>query len=750
MYWRSRQGFMFMLALFRLVSILGLTIRFETQSHNPGGIAFTWIGIPYAIFAIILVFFVYLHSNYAQIDKPGFNALVILVDVIALNAFLFESGNHTSEIYLLLLLPLIHTSHYLSRRQSVYVSTMIVISYGFTLIWMKDIWTFKEIISANIHWTWLSRSFFLLCATWVYRIQANFPHVNETRIVSPEKARARLEEMLVAFKQSVQYDTISIQILYRDRLQIVACNGFPNQQEIYPIEFPANDPRYPNYQVIKTRKRCISDPEHFPSFKEPRYHAAHIQTWLGVPLISPTTGECFGLISIDSAKKNSYNQLDSARAAWFAMKISAFLIEAALGPASLTQATKRENLLAMLKDWAEFFRPKNTVHWDDDLHAATELAQLGTKIFHVEDCSIYFLRHKFNGDGEKMRVLHLIASTAIPREVFDQNESPVTGHHGDGLTGLAVNRNRTINFGAEQIQDSPYRSKFIGHLPYLFSKRSRQIMIVPLKDSRGKATGAIKLENRLSWPSESPFLLVEQHIFEVFASMVSLMIENIRLRNFANRQSQNVHSLRSIIHAYALSPLDGLIQLADADNAGDLDSETSVLRNIRNTVNYTKIGLDSMLVETAENLLLEKEGIVPAIYEFVESLKSMTYLNTAARRINFKVQGTREDLPLRARVGFYNIARESILNMVRHSGIENMENGYCKLAFYKSNRSFHLLIEDNGIGFDPDQKLRDSHSFGLRDMLFQREAIRKQCSHADMTVESDIKNGTRIHVWATP
>jgi hypothetical protein len=362
--------------------------------------------------------------------------------------------------------------------------------------------------------------------------------------------------MLKNFKQSVSYDTISVQILYRDRLQIVACNGFANQSEIYQIEFPSNDPRYPNHLVMKTRKRQILDPDNFPSFKEPRYHANHIQTWLGVPLISPTTGECFGLVSVDSAGKHNYNWWHAILATWFAMKVSAFLVEVALGPAALTQATKREDLLNMLKAWAELFRPKITSDWEDDLQASYELIRFGEKIFHVEDCSIYFLRHKFNEESEKIRVLHLVASSAIPSEIFSMNESQVTGHHGDGLTGLAVNRNRTINYGAEQIERSPYRSTFTAHLPYLFSKRSRQIMIVPLRDSRGKAIGAIKLENRLGWPSENPFFPVEQHIFEVFAAMVSLMLENIRLRNFANRQSQSVHNLRSIIHNYALRPID--------------------------------------------------------------------------------------------------------------------------------------------------------------------------------------------------
>jgi signal transduction histidine kinase len=180
-----------------------------------------------------------------------------------------------------------------------------------------------------------------------------------------------------------------------------------------------------------------------------------------------------------------------------------------------------------------------------------------------------------------------------------------------------------------------------------------------------------------------------------------------------------------------------------------LSAQLMTLKSVRNTVSYTKIGLDSILAETAENLLLEKEGLIPAIHQFVESLKDMMQLNDAAERIIFNVQDVRENLPFRVRVGFYNIAREGILNMVRHSGIEKLKEGHCKMSFYESNGTYHLLIEDNGIGFSPETKLRQSHSFGLRDMYFQKDVIRRHCTNADIQIDSAPQNGTRIHIWAT-
>jgi hypothetical protein len=742
MYWRSRQGFMFMLALFRLLCIGAVIFRFELEG-SLRVLIFSWFGILYLILSVVLLFIVFFHPRYIKIDSLWVYGGIVLADIVAINGCLYLSGNYTSEIFLLLLLPLILVAYYFPRGVSVLLSLGIICSYIITLALIQNVTSLEELVASKIIFLWISRSLFLLSAAWVYRIQGNFPRINETRIISPEKARNKLEGMLEDFQHSV------VQMLYRDRLQIVACRGFSNFKEIYQIEFPASDTRYPNHLVMRSKHRQVADPQRFPSFREARYHAEHIRSWLGVPLISPTTGECFGMISIDSTIPNAFGRWAGLRATWFAMQVSTYLVEVALGPAALTQATKRDDLLDTLKIWAEQFRPKNTVDWEDDLHAARELVRCGKDIFHVEDCSVFFLRHKYNAEGERIRVLHLVASSAIPAEIYGRNEIKVTGHHGHGLTGMSVNRNRTINYGADQIERSPFRGGFKDHLQYLFSKRSRQTLIVPLRDSRGKPIGAIKIENRIGWPTENPFFPVEQHIFEVFAAMSGLMIENIRLRNFANRQAQSVHNLRAIIHRYALSPIDEVLPVGPIKNSQVVSMDAQVLRSVRTTVNYTKMGLDSILTDTVENLLLETEGLIPAIRQFVEALKAMMPQNDACSRIIFDIQDVRDNLPFRVRVGFYNVARESIINMARHSGIQIRTDGYCKLSFHQVDGTYHLSVEDNGIGFSVGRQLKHSHSFGLRDMDYQKEAIRKHCKDADIQIDSASRTGTRIHLWAT-
>jgi hypothetical protein len=747
--WRSRQGFMTLMSLFRVLGVAAIAVRFLVANPTEWGFGVWSVWSLYLLFSLGITLIVVFLPRYSKVENLYFYVACVAMDLTAVCFFLVLSADPGSELYLLLLLPLIVTAHYLQRIPGLLASLFIAACYFFVLRYMTSLPALRDLTSLqDLLLIWGPRSAFLLSATWIYRVQGNFPRINETRIISPSKARANLETSLREFKFSVDYDTISVQLLYRGRLQIIACEGFANKKEIYQIEFPAQDKRYPNQLVINKQSPVIANPADFPSFKEAQYFADHVRTWLGVPLISPTTGECFGMLSIDSCRPNAYTRWDAQRAAWFAKRTSSFLIEAALGPAALTMITKREDLLDLLKVWSLQI-PKNTSRWNDDLQAAREIVAIGQKVFNVEDCSIFFLRHIVGLNGGQEQVLHLVASSTIPERTFRTYESKVTGREGSGLTGLAVHRLRTLNYGASQIQRSPYRGTYTGHLSYLFSKRSRQILVVPLLDSKGNATGAIKLENRLGTGSESPFSPVDENMFEVFASMVSLMLENIRQRNFINRLTQNVHNLRAILHPSAIRPIDEMLAL-QADQPDELCRvEPRSLRDLRNTVVYTEVVLDGILAESVENLVLENEGLVPAIRFYIDTLKSMPPFSETCDRISLELQNNlRDNLPFQVRVAFYNIAREAVLNMVRHANLLDKPGGYGSLTFSWIGNTFHMTIQDNGTGIPPHAQGNSSHRFGLKDMQFQVETIRnltkKDCG---LKIDSQPDQGTRIHVW---
>jgi two-component sensor histidine kinase len=742
--WRSRQGFMILLSLLRIIVASAILFRF---SHSD-----TIEFIPMVAGAVYLIisagiFIKFLFTYHSKITNQYAYWGFIFFDLVTICTFYFLTNDAYSDMYLLLLLPLITTAHYLPRFSSVVMSALIIVSYYFTLSVISGQ---GILFTGDLLLIWVMRSAFLLSATWIYRVQGNFPRINETRVTSPSKARAQLESMLREFKISVPYDSISVQLLYRGRFQIIACDGFKNPKDIYKIEFPVDDLRYPNHRVIDKQSPEIVNPDDYPSFKEPQYFAKHIKTWLGIPLISPTNGECFGMISIDSSQTDAFKRKHTFRASWFAKRVSSFLMEAALSPAAMSMITRRENILNMLKDWSNLM-PTNTSEWDDDLQASRDIVVSGSKIFNVEDCSIYFLRTKIDSRGKQEKVLHLIASSALPEYSFREYEGKVTGREGDGLTGYTVHRMRTLNYGASQIQRSPYRSTYSEHLSYLFSKRSRQVLIVPLVDSKGNATGAIKLENHLGGGSDRPFSPIEQNVFEVFAEMVSLMLENIHQRNFLNRITQSVHNLRAILHPAAIKPIEEIFDNQEHQTSGFYNVSGKTLHDVHGTINYSKIVLDEILAESAEHLILEQQGLIPAVQHYLSTLKNMLQFSEACECISLDSHNNIPDeLPFQMRVAFYNIAREAVLNMVRHAGLDKRPGGHGSLTFSQIKDIFHMTIQDNGVGIPPEKQIKSSHHFGLHDMEFQFETIRHLTKGGcDMKIESQPDNGTRIHVWAS-
>lgn len=78
------------------------------------------------------------------------------------------------------------------------------------------------------------------------------------------------------------------------------------------------------------------------------------------------------------------------------------------------------------------------------------------------------------------------------------------------------------------------------------------------------------------------------------------------------------------------------------------------------------------------------------------------------------------------------VAREAISNSLRHGGAS-----FVTVRLHQSDREVGLLVQDNGVGFSPDQQEGSGH--GLRNM--QKRAAR---IGASVRVESQPGNGTRV------
>ena len=744
--WRSRQGFMTLLSFFRLAAVLAIGLRFFIVENEAPSLGIVSVWTFYFIAALAIYLDVFFHTRYRQLDLLLSYLATVLLDTLLINFFIYQAHNPNSEIFLLLLLPLITTCYYFPRVRAVILSFTITAVYFVTLA----VYSFAPVNKFSFGIMLMvfgARALFLLSAAWIYRIQSNFPQSDEKRINSPTMVRKRLENLLRLLKQFVPYDTIAVQLIYRDTLQIVAVAGFENQDDIYQLEYPVNDTRYPNHKVISKRKSLIIDPREFPSFKEERYFANGFRSWLGVPLISPATGECFGMVSIDSYNEKAFTAWHAQKASWFAATISSFIMDAGLGPAALTQAIKRDNLVQFLNKWANLLSTRQ-MNWEDERDAIKELSLFGRDLFQVEDCSIFFIRRVLDESGDQIPVLHLVASSTIPERFFSEQEMKVTGKKGDGLTGRAVKYNRTINFGAKEIENSLFWGGNTDHLQFMFSKRSRQVLIIPFRDSKKRVQGAIKIENRLAQSNETRFPPTEQQLFAIFVAMTGVIIENIRQKNFIENQRQSVHNLRGILHPAGARPLEKMLETAGPD--GMLTVNSKELANVHGMINYSKSVMDGLLAVSPEKFTLENEGLIPAIQNYVSMVsKDMAQFKAICDRIEIESDGVHEELPYKIRKAFFNIAREAIINIIRHSRIETLENGQALIKFNRVGSTYNLSIEDNGQGFNKTEIHKERHSFGLEDMYFQTNSIKGQCESAELTINARKGHGTLIHLTAT-
>ena len=102
------------------------------------------------------------------------------------------------------------------------------------------------------------------------------------------------------------------------------------------------------------------------------------------------------------------------------------------------------------------------------------------------------------------------------------------------------------------------------------------------------------------------------------------------------------------------------------------------------------------------------------------------------RRVRFDLEGDGE-LPLEIKQAIYRIMQEALSNVARHSQAEHV-----LMSFKYLPSGTEFCIEDDGIGFDPNQK---QGGVGLNSMRERAEAL-----GGSFKVESNLGTGTSICV----
>lgn len=132
--------------------------------------------------------------------------------------------------------------------------------------------------------------------------------------------------------------------------------------------------------------------------------------------------------------------------------------------------------------------------------------------------------------------------------------------------------------------------------------------------------------------------------------------------------------------------------------------------------------------------ILDDFGLEKALERYVAELARQ-----AGIRLDFQTAGTpgQERLPGWLEVTLYRVAQEALNNVVRHSQATR-----CDVILVRDEVGITLVVEDDGVGFDPAAVHADSrHGLGL---LGMEERVR-ECG-GTFTVESRPLSGTTIRV----
>jgi signal transduction histidine kinase len=216
------------------------------------------------------------------------------------------------------------------------------------------------------------------------------------------------------------------------------------------------------------------------------------------------------------------------------------------------------------------------------------------------------------------------------------------------------------------------------------------------------------------------------------------------LRALSNRMAEERQDERQQIAAFLHDDLAQLlfrlsIQVDVARrhlDAGKLDDTERVLGEIKETKNRTSDRIRA-LIRDLHRSPLGRAGLAEALRSFIAE---------AGRDgdVQFHVEFEEVDLPAPIALLMYHIAREGVMNALKHAGASHMW-----LAVRQDGDEVELVLRDDGAGFDADEPEPEGH-YGLT-MMRERATV----GGGTFTISSAPGTGTTITVrfptsWLQP
>ena len=293
---------------------------------------------------------------------------------------------------------------------------------------------------------------------------------------------------------------------------------------------------------------------------------------------------------------------------------------------------------------------------------------------------------------------------------------------GEGMTGWAVETGQT-----QLARDTDLDPHFIQGPGF----RARAELDAPLK-AGGGVLGVLCIQ------SERPDAFGEDDVpfVETLADQIAVAIENARLlertRDLAaseerNRLAREIHDTLAQSLAALTLDLDAAQKLA-VEDSGELGALLARTRELAHrALEEARHAISSLRPET-----LTEVPLTEALAAEVASLEQSGAVHSA----EFVVEGERRQLAPEVEAALFRIAQEALTNVRKHARAKRVR---AVLSF--EGQAVSLLIQDDGVGFDPHTPPTAKAGFGLTSMRQRAGLIGSQ-----IEIDSSAGWGTRIRV----
>ena len=257
---------------------------------------------------------------------------------------------------------------------------------------------------------------------------------------------------------------------------------------------------------------------------------------------------------------------------------------------------------------------------------------------------------------------------------------------------------------------------------------------VPLIDKKGKFNGAIAIisditeKKKLEEKLEERTIELEEEVNKRTEQLVDLY-RGVAVTEERNRLAQEIHDGLAQTLATSLLKIE-LCERLLGDNPERAKRELWKLRKmLAKGIKVTRHVIFDLRLPKFHRM-----GFATVLRQYLEEFRRKTGIVVT---LNFKVE---ESLPMKIQVGTYRIIRESMSNIRKYAMAKNVD---LRLRTDK-NRNLHLIIKDDGRGFDLKRILTQnkySRRFGLIGMEEQAKLL-----GGTFAIKSAKRQGTKVKV----